>query len=280
MRNRWHFVPGTDHKNATNVAPVCIRLGSLSGVFKAHCEREGVSVNEQIRETIARALAKPDVIAIPRKSTSDDDRIRVSLGHLKFEFNHWCQSHGMSASAALRLLISQNLEHKIRHSAEPEFSESGQTGHGMNTDLSTGQAVLGDQEQAHEPSRLRLRLKPSELEAICVLAEKKRMSPQKLSTQILRAFLLKSAAFSHQETVDMGAVNLSLMRIGTNLNQIAKQLNAHAIDRSRPGDAVYAEFEALNLEIRQCVAQLDGHVRSCAHALALSRERWRIELKD
>lgn len=280
MRNRWHFVPGTDHKKVTNGAPVCIRLGSLSGVFKAHCEREGVSVNDQIRETIARALAKPDAVAILYKSPSDDERIRVSLGHLKFEFTQWCQTHGMSASEALRLLISQNLEHKIRHSAEPETSESGQAGHGVNTASRTGQAVLGDQEQAHEPSRMRLRLKPSELEAIRQLATQRRVSSQRLLTQMLRAFLLKTAAFSHQETVDMGAINLALMRIGTSLNQIAKQLNAHAIGCSSPGDAEYADFEALNLEIRQCVAQLDGHVKSCAHALALSRERWRIELKD
>ena len=68
--------------------------------------------------------------------------------------------------------------------------------------------------------------------------------------------------------------------IGNNLNQIAKQLNAQAASTSRPGEGAYSEFEATHLEIRQCLAQLDSHVKTCANALALSRERWRIELKD
>ena len=278
MRNRCHFVQATDVKKATNGAPVCIRLGSLSGVFKAHCEQAGVTVSDQIRETIAQVLRKPDAVAF--ESSGEGDRIRVNLGQLKSEFIQWCHSHGMSASAALRLLIAQSLELQVRHSERFQASEN-ETNGGERTAVSrAGLAVLGDQEQAHESSRIRLRLKPSELQAISQMAEQRRTSPQRLVTQILRAFLLKTAAFSHQETVDMGAVNLSLMRIGTNLNQITKQLNAQAIGQSRPGDAAYAEFEALNLEIRRCVAQLDGHVRSCAQELALSRERWRIELQD
>lgn len=278
MRNRCHIVQAIDVKKAASGSPVCIRLGSLSGVFKAQCEQSGVSLSDQIRETIAQVLRKPDAVAIGLPE--DDDRIRVNLGHLKSEFIQWCRSQGVSASAAIRLLIAQSLALQIRHGEQLQSSENGAGGGELTAVSGAGRVVQGDQEQAHESSRIRLRLKPSELQAISLMAEQRRTSPQRLVTQILRAFLIKAAAFSQQESLDMGAVNLSLMRIGTNLNQIARQLNAHAIGQSRPGDAAYAEFEALNLEIRRCVAQLDGHVRSCAQELALSRERWRIELKD
>ena len=277
MRSRWFSVQATDTKNAASGAPICIRLGSLSGVFKAQCARQGVSVNEEIREVIARALANPDLTL---NLSNEDERIRISLGSLKNEFTQWCKSRGLSASAALRILIAHTVEQRILISVQSDLFHLDQNSNETKVGSRSGQVVLGVQELEDESSRMRLRLKTSELEAVSQLAKQRRVSPQRLVTQVLRAFLLKTAAFSHQEIVDMGAVNLSLMRIGTNLNQIAKQLNAHAASQSRPGDSAYSDFEVLNQEIRQCVATLDSHVKSCAHALALSRERWRIELKD
>ncbi len=277
MRSRWFSVQVTDTKIAANGAPICIRLGSLFGVFKAQCARQGVSINDEIRGMITRVLTHPDLLL---KTSDEDERIRVSLGPFKLEFTQWCKSRGLSSSAALRMLIAQTLEQRILSDAQPDLFQSDQTRNEPKVGSRSGQVVMGVQELEDESSRMRLRLKPSELEAVSQLAEQRRVSPQRLTMQVLRAFLLKTAAFSHQEVVDMGAVNLSLMRIGTNLNQIAKQLNAHAAGQSRPGDSAYADFEALNQEIRQCVAKLDSHVKSCAHALALSRERWRIELTD
>lgn len=277
MRSRWFSVQATDTKNAAGGSPICIRLGSLSGVFKAQCARQGVSVNQEIRALISRVLANPDLTL---KLSDEDERIRISLGSLKLEFTQWCKSQGLSVSAALRILIAHTVEQRILISVQSDLFQSAQTSNETKVGSRSGQVVLGVQELEDESSRIRLRLKPSELKAVSQLAAKRRVSSQRLVTQVLRAFLLKTAAFSHQEIVDMGAVNLSLMRIGTNLNQIAKQLNAHAASQSRPGDSAYADFEVLNQEIRQCVAMLDSHVKSCAHELALSRERWRIELKD
>ena len=271
-------MPAIEIKDYANGSPVCVRLGSLSGVFKAQCEKDGITVSDQIRDTVARVLNTPDANII--KPTGPDDRIRVNLGHLKPEFIQWCKSRGLTTSAALRLLVGQSLERQILSRDQSALSESPQSGFRPDAGSNRANVVLGDQEQEQEPARIRLRLKPSEIQAITQMAEKRHVSTQRLAMQILRAFVLKAAAFSHQEIVDMGAVNLSLMRIGTNLNQIAKQLNAHAISQPRPGEKSCAEFEALNLEIRQCMAQLDDHVRASAHALSLSRERWRIELKD
>lgn len=277
MRSRWFSVSATDTQNAARGAPICIRLGSLSGVFKAQCVRHGVSVNEEIRALIARVLANPDMTL---KLSDDDERIRISLGSLKNEFTQWCKSRGLSASAALRILIAHTVEQRILISVQSDLFHLDQNSNETKVGSRSGQVVLGVQELEDESSRMRLRLRPSELEAVSQLAKQRRVTPQRLVTQVLRAFLLKTAAFSHQEIVDMGAVNLSLMRIGTNLNQIAKQLNAHAASQSLPGDSAYVDFEVLNQEIRQCLATLDNHVKSCAQALALSRERWRIELKD
>lgn len=259
-------------------ARICIRLGSLCGVLKALCIHQNVSLNDEIRDMVAAVLARPDALNL--LVIDDDDRIRINLGALRADFAQWCEQRGLTEKAGLRLVAAQKFEQLIwslrKDPSRPIPSSPAQIG----LAATPGQAIVGVQEEAHEPSRLRLRLKASELEAVTRLAEQRRISPQRLVTHLLRAFLLKSAVFSEQETVDMGAVNLSLMRIGNNLNQIAKQLNAYAASTSRPGEGAYSEFEAIHLEIRQCLAQLDNHVKTCANALALSRERWRIELKD
>lgn len=277
MLSRWCTVQAIDKNVVASAAPICIRLGSLAVVFKAQCALQGVSVNEEIRDFITRILVKPDAYLL--KVSDEDERIRVGLGSLKPEFMRWCKNQGFTASMALRTLIAQQIAHKFLNSEQAQGLNPGQQEAPISASNSD-QVQMGVQELAHEPSRMRLRLKPSEIEAIGQLAVQRRVSPQRLATQILRAFLLKSSVFSQQETVDMGAVNLSLMRIGSNLNQIAKQLNAHAVSQSRLGDSRPADFDAVHLEIRQCVAQLDSHVKTCAHALELSRERWRIELKD
>lgn len=150
---------------------------------------------------------------------------------------------------------------------------------GNNSSRPQERAAVGCVQEA-EPSRLRIRLRPSELESLTKLAENRYLSTQRLVAQILRAFLLKTAVFTQQESVDLGAINLSLMRIGTNLNQIARQLNAVVASQGHLPEAETTQYQALQLEIRRCVSQLDEQVRTCAHALQLSRERWRIELKD
>lgn len=259
-------------------ARICIRLGSLCGVLKALCIQQDVSLNDEIRDMVAAVLAKPDALNL--QVMDDDDRIRVNLGALRADFAQWCKSHGLTEKAGLRWVVAQKFEQLIGSLKNDPQRQIPSAPAEIGLISPPGQAIVGIQEEAHEPSRLRLRLKASELEAVTRLAEQRRVSPQRLVTQLLRAFLLKSAVFSEQETVDMGAVNLSLMRIGNNLNQIAKQLNAQAASTSRPGEGAYSEFEATHLEIRQCLAQLDSHVKTCANALALSRERWRIELKD
>ena len=258
-------------------ARICIRLGSLCGVLKALCIQQDVSLNDEIRDMVAAVLAKPDAHNI---QVDDDDRIRVNLGALRADFAQWCEKCGLTEKAGLRWVVAQKFEQLIGNLKNDPQRQIPSAPAEIGLISPPGQAIVGIQEEAHEPSRLRLRLKASELEAVTRLAEQRRVSPQRLVTQLLRAFLLKSAVFSEQETVDMGAVNLSLMRIGNNLNQIAKQLNAQAVSTSRPGEGAYSEFEATHLEIRQCLAQLDCHVKTCANALALSRERWRIELKD
>ncbi len=265
-------------KQGANGSPICIRLGDLSGVFRVQCAKRGVTVTEGVRELISSVLVDPERWVL--KVSDEDERIRAVLGPLKDEFKRWCARHGLGVGAAVRTLIAQSIEHRILTGESSELSSHEQAGHAGNIESSTGQVVMGVQEQAHEPSRMRLRLKPSEVEAVSRLAEQRRVSPQRLATQILRAFLLKTAVYTQQESVEMGAVNLSLMRIGANLNQIARQLNAQAAGQSRSGDGVHADFESLDREVRQCLVQIDGHVKSCAHELAMSRERWRIEIKD
>ena len=279
MRNRRCSVPAIDEAanqtHGTTKAPVCIRLGDLSELFKAHCIRKGVSPHDEIRELISRALANSNAWTFRR--SVKDERIRLALGLRKHDFDHWCKRQGLTASAAVKILIVHAVEQQIRDMDRCHAGTQMSAGETDRTP-SPGQVVMGMQET--EPSRLRIRLRPSELESLTKLAEKRHLSTQRLVTQILRAFLLKTTVFTQQESVDLGAINLSLMRIGTNLNQIARQLNAGVASQGHLPEAETTQYQALQLEIRRCVSQLDEQVRTCAHALQLSRERWRIELKD
>jgi hypothetical protein len=116
-----------------------------------------------------------------------------------------------------------------------------------------------------------LRVSDSELTQLKHLGQQRGTSVQRLIVQIIRAFLLNTHAFSSQESAELGAINLSLMRIGSNLNQIAKSLNAN---KETPVNGI-----TLN-DIATCVQQINVHVQDCSKSLQLSRERWRIELRS
>jgi len=258
-------------------APTCIRLGDLSSVFRLHCFEKGVSAQDEIRDLISRALARPHDLALQRPFK--DDRLRVALGPRKPEFEQWCKSHGVTASTAVKILIGQALMEDIQD-AQKRFSGTHQTEGHEAAARAPGKVVQGMQDSEHHASRLRIRLRHSELHSLGLLAEKRRLSTQRLVTQVLRAFLLKAAVFTRQESVDLGAINLSLMRIGNNLNQIARRVNVSAAIRDNPAEENPDDLIVLKSEIRRCMAEIDRHVQECAHALQISRERWRIEIRD
>lgn len=257
-------------------APVSIRLGALQAVFEASCAASDTSPGDAIRELIAQVMQSPQsqsdwatwVRSVqPAHAAGDGARMRLSVGAAKEPFLQWCKEQGLSVSAALRLLLARRLADRI--TAKGLVNDPGGR-YAATAHESLPQTLVhaGQTEATHDKHRLRLRLKPSEMSAITALAEQRGLSAQAMVRKVVRAYLLQAAVFSHREVVDLGAINLALMRIGTNLNQMVRHLNAHP------------HAQPVQLEIRQCIEQINAHVKDCAQALALSRERWRIEIKD
>lgn len=86
--------------------------------------------------------------------------------------------------------------------------------------------VSDDREDAVSKVKIQLSLKPSELEALKVVAKKKGKTRQKFIIELLRAYLANEAQFSQKEVDALIDSNHELRKIGINLNQIARSINS------------------------------------------------------
>jgi predicted DNA binding CopG/RHH family protein len=219
-------------------------------------ETPSESFRTLIRATITQAAPSIDKVK--------NERIRFSAGDLHDPFKAFCKQHGMTPSIMLKTIVLEELIRLLQK------AEQQQPGHqSFNSSTFDSHAHIGVTD--HKRHRVGLRVSDSELTQLQHLAQGRGTSVQRLIVQIIRAFLLNTHAFSSQESAELGAINLSLMRIGSNLNQIAKRFNAN---KETPLDGI-----TLN-DIATCVQQINVHVQDCSKSLQLSRERWRIELRN
>jgi hypothetical protein len=232
-------------------------LGDLHPLFKVVSELRQETPTESLRALISAIITQ----ATPSIHQIKHERFRFSAGDLYDPFKALCKHHDVSPSVMLKALVLEELvsllqKEDIPHLEHPSKSSSTFDAHVGVTD--------------HKRHRVGLRVSDSELTQLQHLAQQRDTSVQRLIVQIIRAFLLKTNAFSPQEGAELGAINLSLLRIGSNLNQIAKRLNA---SKETPVDVITLK------DIATCVQQINGHVQDCSKSLQLSRERWRIELR-
>lgn len=235
-------------------------LGDLYPLFRMMSELRQETPSESFRTLICAAITQ----AAPSIDKVKNERIRFSAGDLNDPFKRLCKQHGMTPSIMLKTIV---LEELIRILQKVEQQQLGYQNN--NSSIFDSHAHVGVTD--HKRHRVGLRVSDSELTQLQHLAQGRGTSVQRLIVQIIRAFLLNAHAFSSQESAELGAINLSLMRIGSNLNQIAKRLNAN---KETPVDVI-----TLN-DIETCVQQINLHVQDCSKSLQLSRERWRIELRN
>ena len=115
-------------------------------------------------------------------------------------------------------------------------------------------------------SSVRLELSPtkSEMDALTVKSEEGGYrSVQDLIIWVMRSFFTNAPVLDPKTVAEMGKTNLSLVRIGTNLNQLAKVLNNGGM---LGGDDAG--------KLMQTLALVDQHTKEVAAALVLARSRW------
>ena len=234
-------------------------LGDLYPLFRMMSELRQETPSESlralIRATITQAASNIDKVK--------NERIRFSAGDLHDPFKSLCKQHGITPSIMLKTIVLEELI-RLLQKEEPQLAHQN-----YDSPIFNAHAHVGVTD--HKRHRVGLRVSDSELTQLQHLAHDRGTSVQRLIVQIIRAFLLNTHAFSSQESAELGAINLSLIRIGSNLNQIAKRLN---VNKETPVDVI-----TLN-DIATCVQQINVHVQDCSKSLQLSRERWRIELRN
>jgi len=262
------------------VPSICVRLGDLHPLFEAWCAAVGSTPAEMLKQLVSEVTAGNRIPVGAQSSvgeiTGGYGRIRVSVGEQREAYQAWCQSMGLPQSAALRWLVATKLAAWIASQAQGNG--------GLNDrDAASSQEMppvvpcVGAVDQVYERDRLRLRLSHSEMQSLKTLAAIRNVNASRLATQVVRAYMLQASVLSPQTEVDLGAINLSLMRIGANLNQIAKHLNANV---GAGTDEPRSDFSAAMAdEVTRSVQMIQEHVKAVAKTLDVSRQRWRIEVR-
>ena len=240
-----------------------VALGDISPLFELWCQRQGLRSADAILDFVRRAVNGVLVDFEPPKTVT----VWADAGELHDPFIEWCAERGLSSSAALRGMIL----HLLLAEAQPGQAKT--EAQALPTQGAAGASMLIGQPDAQR-QRMELRLSNSEMGVLTTMAGQRKVSVQRLVLQVLRAFLLKTPAFTADEMRNLGAINLGLLRIGNNLNQITRHLHGD----SPTGSEASPGMEALARDLNDCIQAIRTHVDGSSAALGAARERWQIEL--
>ena len=249
-----------------------VRLGDLHELFLLMCQQLDIEPQNALKDLVTHA-AHASTQAHPELSTltqQKSPRIRFSVaGDLHEQFINLCKYQDKPSGSVIRHLAQQAILAKFANTTQNKSPQQA-----TNQEKALARVHVGIVDSKRE--RIELRLTHSEFTALDALAKQRSCTSQRLIAQILRAFLLKSCTFSQEEITSLGAVNLSLMRCGNNLNQIAKHFN-----EARTKEAAIESTELLSTQsaLTDCVREINSYVKDCAQLLQQSRHRWLIELK-
>lgn len=125
--------------------------------------------------------------------------------------------------------------------------------------------------EPHEPERPTKRkeiaLTASELARVEAIAMAEGFSVSKWLSALVRARLTGSPQFGQQEFEQLDRSNMLLLRIGRNLNQVAKALNTSPHERRVYRVELIEELEAV----------IEKHTTLVSEAIASNIERWRLK---
>jgi hypothetical protein len=167
-----------------------------------------------------------------------DQILSVFLGtELKQEWQAHCANHAIKPSTAIRKVVRKLLS-KGTATAPPvtQINEA--------PDL--------------ERRRIELRLTGSEFSKIQALSAQEEVSPNAWIVNLIRANLTRSAQFGMAELRTLGESNSQLLKVGRNLNQIARWMNAHG----GSGSLEIQRIEALYQLIREHTGTVASTMRA------------------
>jgi len=177
----------------------------------------------------------------------DDSRLYVYLGNLKQPWVDYCASIGIKPGVAIKKGIEQQLKNSQKQITKENLSQ-------QNESPDTENKV-----------RLVVWLTPSEKAAIKKQAEVENCSSNRWVVDAIRVGLTHEPQFSTSETKELGQSNYLLLKIGTNLNQIARRLNE-------------GRHEPITVDaISRLKNQIDEHTDKVSLAIRASLERWSIK---
>lgn len=172
--------------------------------------------------------------------------VTVYLGaDLKARWNSYCKYKKVNASSSLRELIQFLL------------SKDGFI-----------QAVVPEATQQDKTTRLEIRLKPALYAELKRRAATEGLSPNRFVTGLLGARFSKTVPiFGQYELDELTASTSQLLRLGTNLNQIARAINRNPLETD------LARVELIQ-EIRQ---EINLHTQHVAALIEANLKRWSVK---
>jgi hypothetical protein len=237
-----------------------IDLGELDPHFERFAAGQGLDVAKALALLLSLFLKGEISVTKPGATGRKLRAIGISSEAERAQANALAAAENLSLGRAIRLLALDQM-----------VAASGGRGGGVQSkEPSAGGyvAVVGSVDNSHV--RIELRPTLSELEALTAKAEAGGFrTVQDLFVSVLRAFLTHSPVIDPGTVAALGRSNLSLVRIGTNLNQIARVLNGGGM------------LSACDLEkFTESMTAIEAHTREIALALSMARGRWSLVTQE
>lgn len=177
---------------------------------------------------------------------SDSPILSVHLGaELKQKWLRFCSQQGEKPSTALRQIVIRLLNRGYTSQAESEYQS--------------------EETDAKKSYRIEIRLREKELKALQELALQYGFNRNRYIASLVVNHLSSTPQFGQFELDQITVSNSQLLKIGRNLNQITRQLNA-SLESS---DQLKVEFiESLHREIKV-------HVQMVAGLIEANLEHWK-----
>lgn len=237
-----------------------IDLGELDPHFERYAARQGLDVAKALALLLSLFLKGEISVTKPNASGRKVRAIGIASDAERAKAQALAASENLSLGRAIRLLALDQMV---------ATGGSGSAGVRPKEPESGGYlAVVGSVDNSHV--RIELRPTLSELEALTAKAEAGGFrTVQDLCIAVLRAFLTHSPVIDPDTVAALGRSNLSLVRIGTNLNQMSRVLNGGGM----------LSADALQKFTESMVA-IEAHTREIATALSLARGRWSLVTEE
>lgn len=245
-----------------------VDLAELTQMFELLCARAGLSVSQALLSLAQSSLKNPESIRTKGLRELGGKRYRPHLVYSnaqeRQDFQRLAAEKKVAEATLVRHLVGQELVRRWE-----QFLDGGETF------LSSEQGYLVAAEEAKpkigqrggKTKPLQIQLNASEIAQLDKVTNASGFrSVNQAAVQIIRAFILKTPVLGQNEMTQIGQLNLSLLRIGNNLNQISRALNARAT--SDPDQV--REITQMASEVRDAAASISGLLKATSDRWAIS----------